>query len=535
MLVDARPAHVSWFAHLPARRRPAAHCPECGGRLILKLGAILRHHAAHAADSRCAATRPETALHSDLKYHIAARLQRAAPPDRRITVRRRCPAAGAERCVETRDDVWCTAWDDVRVERSVLTEAGPRRPDLLLYANGTPLAAIEVLVSHAAADSPHVPWLEVRAHEALIDGDESWDVSAALPAERIGAPGAPAEEWRCAVHAAAHARLVATREAQRAADANASHDRLLAARVVDIYHPEGSRERLVYRVEEQVNHEGSWLVLRRGTREIGREPLDSGDRDSLKHGWLDLRAAAARDAKQLTPAGGFRDSPMRWATHDAAENIVREGLYDVVPGDTMPLATRYPRRWFFARDAKRWFVPVEMRGVRWDRAAGDAFAAHPAWAESRRAVRERPSPSARDDRWTSFVFAGRPNASLFGVTDVTIHDGGAIAILRAGARVLAVLTRAASEETVRDVERRLVANGAEHLWLSHPRDWSAERGDLAWVAAGRDGRARGVVLVDGDGVYTAERFARAFAGGDARLRPEVLRRRSAERVRHLGR
>jgi hypothetical protein len=35
---------------------------------------------------------------------------------------------------------------------------------------------------------------------------------------------------------------------------------------------------------------------------------------------------------------------MRWASGDAAANLVEESLYDVRPGDATPLATRYPRR-----------------------------------------------------------------------------------------------------------------------------------------------------------------------------------------------
>ena len=49
VIVDGRPRHVSDFAGLAPRRRPAAFCHTCGERLVLKLGDVRRHHAAHRA------------------------------------------------------------------------------------------------------------------------------------------------------------------------------------------------------------------------------------------------------------------------------------------------------------------------------------------------------------------------------------------------------------------------------------------------------------------------------------------------------
>ena len=155
-------------------------------------------------------------------------------------------------------------------------------------------------------------------------------------------------------------------------------------------------------------------MLRRGTRELGREHVDLSDRDSFRYAWRALREAADADAARLTPAGGVRDSPMRWATHDIAASLVEEAMHDMIPGDATPLATRYPRRWFYAREQRRWFLPAGMRGVRWDRAPGDVFASHPAWTASRIAVRERAAPAAKEDGWSTFLFARRPVATDFG-------------------------------------------------------------------------------------------------------------------------
>lgn len=80
----------------------------------------------------------------------------------------------------------------------------------------------------------------------------------------------------------------------------------------------------------------------------------------------------------------------------------------------------------------------------------------------------------------------------------------------------------AAEDEVRRVAQSLDAAGVEHIWLSHPRDWTSARADLAWAPAGRGGRGRGVVVIDGLGVYRAEQFVRVFWRGDRRVTPPAV-------------
>ena len=101
-------------------------------------------------------------------------------------------------------------------------------------------------------------------------------------------------------------------------------------------------------------------------------------------------------------------------------------------------------------------------------------------------------------------------------------------------RVLVVLTAAAMEHDVRVLASVLEANRVEHVWLSHPRDWAPALADLAWAPAGRDSRGRGVVVVDGVGVYRAEQFLRLFARGDRRVSPSAIKSRLAARVAALA-
>jgi hypothetical protein len=522
VLVDGRPRCVSEFAALPPRRRPPAACPQCGRRLILKLGRIRRHHAAHAPNDVCEATRPETALHLDTKLYLAAQLESVVATDPTLVIRQRCEGTPFETCDAAREERWATGWDEVVVEAGV---AARFRPDVLLRKNGVAIGAIEVLVSHrvpdekaAALESSGVPWIEVRAGAELLEGDTAWCADRALLVERLGLRGT-SRTWRCHGHMR-HAR------------------RLRSARVVDIYREGGVRDRLIYRLDEQVVEDVvTALVLSRhgAGREVASCACD--DRSARRAAWRALRIAFTDDVRRSLGSGeAFADSPMRWASGDAAANLVEEALHDLCPGDATPLATRYPRRWYFARALARWFLPADMRDVRWDRPEHDAFAAHPAWTASRAVVRERPVP---EYAWQGggVIFARRPSPAAFGVPTSTVPNGpisvGTLDVAGQPRRALVVLTAVVEDDLVRAVDRSLDAEQVEHLWLSHPRDWAGSRADLPWAAAGRDARGRDVVLIDGVGVFRAAAFVEAFRRGDAKVRPAAVQARMAARVSAL--
>jgi hypothetical protein len=523
ILVDGQPRCVSEFAAMPPRRRPRPSCPLCGGRLTLKLGRIRRHHAAHTPNDVCAATKPETALHIDMKLYLAARLQPSLASDRGLLIRQRCQGTPRETCDAVRDERWVHGWDEVVVEAGVVAEAR-LRPDILLRRNGAPIAAIEVLVSHrvpdekaAALEDAGLPWIEIRAHPALIEGDTAWRADHVLPVERVGRSGT-SRSWRCDEH---------VRRSRQ----------LRGARVMDVYHPGGVHDRVIYRVDHHTVEDAVIaLVLSRGAREVANHPCDD-TAQAERAAWRALRTAFAEDVRRVIGQGtAFADSPMRWASGDAAANLVEEALLDMRSGDPTPLVTRYPRRWYFARARGRWFLPADMRDVRWDRPEHDVFATHPAWTASRAVVRERPIP---EHAYRGVIFASRTSATAFGAPTATVPNGPITVVTLEGGgvdqrrRALVVLTTTVNDDVVRDVDRSLDAEQIEHLWLSHPIDWRGSRADLPWAAAARDERGRDVVLVDGVGVFRASAFAEAFRRGDAKVRPAAVRARMLGRVSGL--
>jgi hypothetical protein len=523
VLVDGRPRCVSDFAALPSRQRPRPSCPLCGRKLTLKLGRIRRHHAAHAPNDDCRATRPETALHIDTKLYLAEQLTSAMATDPTLLIRQRCEGTPPEGCDATRDESWAHGWDEVVVETGVT--AARSRPDILLRKAGVPIAAIEVLVSHrvpdekaAALEDAGLPWIEIRADPELLEGETAWRASRPLPIERVSRRGT-SRSWRCDAH---------VRRSRR----------LRGARVVDFYRDGGIHFRSIYRVDEQTVEDAVIaFALSRDGRQLASHPCD-GTREAQRTSWAVLRIAFTEDVRRVVGKDTvFADSPMRWASGDNAANLVEEALLDVRSGDPTPLVTRYPRRWYFARAQGRWFLPADMRDVRWDRREHDAFAAHPAWTASRAAVRERPVP---EHAWRGVILASRTSAAAFGASPATVPNDS-IAVVELGPahddqarRALVVLTAVVNDDAVRSVERSLEAEHIEHVWLSHPTDWRSSRSDLPWAAAARDARGRDVVLVDGVGVFRANAFAEAFRRGDAKVRPATVRARMLARASALG-
>jgi len=527
VILDGVPRHVSEFRDVPRGRRPHARCPHCNEPLTLKLGDIRQHHAAHAAGTHCAATEPETALHLNCKLALATALRLATGERAVLTVVQQCAAPAADACAQTNVSIWCAAWDDVLVEHSI---DDSRRPDIVLCRDRRPLAAIEIVVSNpvssekaSALDALGVRWIEVVATDTLAAPD-GWTANRPLRVARTS----DAHQWRCEAHEMAHA---AEAEARRHAS------RLVAARVVDLYHDDGARDRLIYRVIELlVDGEPRALRLSRGGAEVLTLPVES--MDERRSAWRELQSALRNDVAGFTRSKpSFADSPMRWAKHEAAANIVEEALVDRVGRDPTPLVTRYPRRWFYSREDRRWFLPADMRDVRWDRDPHDAFAEHAAWTHRQSLVREHPAP---EGSWQTPVFSSRPVAALLRnhASSIRRAANDAIGIVElAGStqrrRAIIVIERPVNDDDIRTLSAALAAENIEALWISHPSDWRAVLEPLAWAPGGRNWRGHLGVVVDSLGVFRADQIAHGWSRGEGAFTPAGIRERLAARVARL--
>jgi hypothetical protein len=429
---------------------------------------------------------------------------------------------------------WLRGWDDVRIESSL----DARRPDITVLRDGAPIGAIEIVVTNPISTEKlaalaNREWIEVRATDSLAELN-GW--SPTEPLDVIRADNA--EPWRCPFHTAQHLATVASSERERVERIESDYETrtLRAARVVDIYHAGGTRERVIYRVFE-LRRDGARVATRlsRGTLLLAELAVDESAHE--------VESAAVRDAFRADVAhlcrddGAFADSPMHWASEDAAEFIVGEAAFDRVQSDPAVLATTYPRRWFFSPRDARWFLPDDMRQVRWDRPRGDMFAAHPAWREVRGRVAERPAP---EGSWKTPIFGQRPIAAMFTAGAFARVSAHGIAIVElppvehARLRAIVVLEQAVQDErALREVARELDEKAVDAVWISHPRDWHSALDSLPWAPAGRDQHGFGAVLVEDVGVFRADAFARALSRNDERLTREAIVHAAERRISAL--
>lgn len=294
--------HVSEFARLPVEKRPEVYCPQCRRPVVLKLGAQLTHHAAHRPEESCVVQQTETAVHLNAKLHIAQELRRT----RDLHLAQTCAGCG-----KTRPWRWPVHWDAVQVETRLEERI---QPDILLLAQGEPVGGIEVLVSHAV-DSVKaarlqrrlLPWIEVAGRETLYLGVTAWRADQPLPVRRqMGAIPA----WLCesCIQKAGSPQLPPV-------SAETDGWRCLGYKLVDLYHPDGRRQRWLYQlVAIYRNGKVCAYVLERDDTEQGSggEVLRLAGQVGWAKAQPDLIAAGRQQLAEQVRQGVLVDSPMLW-------------------------------------------------------------------------------------------------------------------------------------------------------------------------------------------------------------------------------
>lgn len=441
VVVDGVPAPVSRFADLPPRRRPPATCPQCAQPVVLKLGKIKVHHAAHRpGDEACPASQPEGALHISVKCYLAAELMRGQLGQLPLFATEPCAVGRryllaldptspefeyrSAPCPDAREHLAALRWDPVHLERRIADRrrqadrAIARTLDIVLTRSGDPVLAIEVFATHRVDDEKAkalaelgVPWVEVRADPALIAGEQAWTIDTPLRvARRSGG-----QIWRCSHHQAEHnewlqamarrreyderdrelrmMRESARESSERALEQlardrlSAQHVQVRAARIVDFYQRSGEiRRRFYFVLEDQPGCFPRRVVLTERHVTIETWTPDFGSDGAMTEVSHAVREVWKRDCIGLREAEESRiDSPMRWLHGPLAEEVAVHAATGTSHSARLLWDAFPPRLEFLGRG--RWRLIDEMKDETWDRPDDDALTPHRAAHHVRRARR----------------------------------------------------------------------------------------------------------------------------------------------------
>lgn len=192
--------HVSEYSNLEPWQRPDAYCPICARPVLLKLGDIRVHHAAHYEGAICITTQPETIIHLNSKYY----LKKVLDLTDRIKIWQPCSGwtTGTNHIAchneSKRETIYLRDWNSVEVE----WQLGNYRLDLALLRNGQLVGAIEILVTHPSEqakitylDGHRIPWLEIKVTPDFYTSPTAW--SAELPLEAANFNKNLLDAWQC--------------------------------------------------------------------------------------------------------------------------------------------------------------------------------------------------------------------------------------------------------------------------------------------------------------------------------------------------
>ncbi len=165
-LIDGKPAFIKNYRHLVGnyKERPIAICPikGCGCEMEMVLPkdeTIMRSHFRHKSKS-VADHSPESIWHCDVKYHIAEQLKQKA----KIKIKWKCKSGFCK----SKCSLPSLLSDQPNYIDVDSRKIGKFLPDITLYHDNKPLAAIEVFNTHESSDEKiafydeqKLPWFEI--------------------------------------------------------------------------------------------------------------------------------------------------------------------------------------------------------------------------------------------------------------------------------------------------------------------------------------------------------------------------------------
>jgi hypothetical protein len=357
VVVENELRHVSEFAHLAPKLRPPSSCPVCERPVVMKLGKQKIHHAAHSPDSTCVLTNPETAVHFNAKIYIAKQLDEAN--NKKLYLPQTCLSCHNSQ----RDALWVQDWNDVKVERRLDNDL---QPDIQLLKQEEVVAAIEVFVTHSVdytkaekLQSIGLPWVEIKGKPELYVGDEVWHISQPLPVFRTN--HVFDEAWLCK-------KCVTRKEETERKQEWLKNNGLksLECKLVDFFYPFGRWMRNLFIIECMLD-EGEPIIfeLKRFRTSLNYDRIKYCEEkehiiatifppfDDAETVIYELKEKGREFLRAMKKEKGvILDSPMPW---------IDKGPTSL---ESCHLGN-FPRRYYFNKKTKQWFIPADRKSVIW--------------------------------------------------------------------------------------------------------------------------------------------------------------------------
>ena len=271
--------HVSDFSHLPSNQRPEAFCPVCHRLVLLKLGQIRIHHAAHYEGVACPTSQPETVIHLNAKYHIKREL---SSTNRKLQIWQYCTGweggSFKHTCTHQnkRELLYLEDWDQIEDEWSYRNY----RLDIAILKNKQVVGAIEILVTHPSEENKidylnqqNIAWVEIKVGQDFYTPPTEWKVE--VPLETINHNRLLSGKWQCKdcidLYKKEEIRLEEEKQYLKERQRKLEYAKQFETkflRVIDYYFPSGKKYRSIYAIQTKSKNGG---IISAELQEIGAQ------------------------------------------------------------------------------------------------------------------------------------------------------------------------------------------------------------------------------------------------------------------------
>lgn len=238
------------------------------------------------------------------------------------------------------------------------------QPDIQLLRQGAAIAAIEIFVTHsvdrekaAKLQALCLPWVEIKGKPALYTGHEAWHIDIPLPV--FNTNHILDNAWLCEK---CFTRKVEMEKRHQWLENNGTKP--LEYKLIDFFYPYGRWMRNLFIIECTLeNGKQTKFTLTRFTTSLNYDRIKYYEEEehivAASSPATDTRAVIKKLKEEerkfllkIKKEGVILDSPMPWIEKEPSSFE----FYDL---------RNFPRRYFFNKKTRQWFIPKDRNLVVW--------------------------------------------------------------------------------------------------------------------------------------------------------------------------